>query len=137
MSRWLVESDWRERTCCHGWVSNGCIPTPPARTGRGVLLVEEHPGFHGRMVDSSVAGGATGMEGLGLRDMQSMLQSMAASMEHMDSLTSSSHARTLQIQQSMGTGYGILVRFKKSVQVRSTTKTPNALKTAVVIAHNS
>ena len=31
-----------------------------------------------------------------------MLQSMAVSIDHMDSLTSSSHARTLQIQQSMG-----------------------------------
>ena len=42
------------------------------------------------------------MEGLGLQDMQSMLQSMAVSIDHMNVLTSSSHARSLQIQQSRG-----------------------------------
>ena len=74
-----------------------CTPTPPARRGRGVLCVSEHPGLHGRMVDSSMAGGGKGVEGLGLRDMQSMLRSMAVSVDHMDSLTPSSHTRTLQI----------------------------------------
>ena len=34
--------------------------------------------------------------------MQYLLQSMDASIDHMNSLTSSSHARTLQIQQAMG-----------------------------------
>jgi len=88
--------------------TEGCTPTPPARRGRGFLGFGEHPGLVDRSVVSSVAGGGDGVAELGLRDMQTMLQSMTDSLHHMDAMTSAARIRTLQIEASLDTSGEVL-----------------------------